>query len=47
MGVPHLCRYYEEFDIDIATGRSNYTQQLIDEALEYVRRWVSSGPVLI
>ena len=31
-------RYYEEFGIDINSGTSNYTQELLEQALEFISR---------
>ena len=35
-------RYYEEFGIDINSGTSNYTQELLEQALEFISRNASS-----
>ena len=36
----HYLRYYEDFAIDLSKGASNFTQLLVQEALEYVTRLV-------
>ena len=40
-------RYYEEFRIDIKTGRSNYTLELLEHVLEYISRDDDSSPYFL
>ena len=42
-----LGRYYEEFEIDIQRGLGNYSQLLLEEALNFISNVSSSQPYFL
>ena len=42
-----LGRYYEEFEIDIQRGLGNYSQLLLDEALQFISNVSGSQPYFL